>query len=179
MIVGHQPHGDMPWTLSDPLNHLQVISADTGYSKNVKWFNSTESAYEILPPVDKALAPSCSTRSDKAVSQCTISFPRDNSNESEIRLRGCLGDGSSYNFVLPRPSDDRKQSFIGQQLPNSTWFVKAKLLSGDDYLISQGGENYEFRNRIISHDELRRSFSSALKQLKLDKVQDVTSAMDV
>jgi hypothetical protein len=35
IIVGHQPNGDLPWIFN--VNGLQVVSADTAYSGNVKW----------------------------------------------------------------------------------------------------------------------------------------------
>lgn len=56
LFVGHQPNGDAPWIMNS--HDIQIISADSAYSKGVLWpiehFLSYDSSY-VLPSSDQKL----------------------------------------------------------------------------------------------------------------------------
>mmetsp|Transcript_9739 Transcript_9739/g.14687 ORF Transcript_9739/g.14687 Transcript_9739/m.14687 type:complete len:555 (+) Transcript_9739:139-1803(+) len=133
LVTGHQPHGDAPVVIDS--GGLQVITGDTSYARNVRWFGP-DATSEQRAHVDNLLrqvnggagledivhSNSSNTRG-AAVSEICIKFDDVFPFASRTFIHGMLNNGLKYDFELPASSKNR---LIGK-VTKDGWWVKGRM----------------------------------------------------
>eukprot|EP00602_Paraphysomonas_sp_CaronLab_P009698 CAMPEP_0185024566 /NCGR_PEP_ID=MMETSP1103-20130426/7681_1 /TAXON_ID=36769 /ORGANISM="Paraphysomonas bandaiensis, Strain Caron Lab Isolate" /LENGTH=499 /DNA_ID=CAMNT_0027557573 /DNA_START=183 /DNA_END=1682 /DNA_ORIENTATION=+ len=160
VIAGHQPHGDAPVVIDS--FGLQVITGDTSYANNVKWFGPdasdeyrervTELLQQLTNNGDRkvgANSNTCDTRGN-AVSEIYLRFGIPTSQSTCIH--GELNNGLRYDFEL---SSSDENPYVGRATEDG-WWVKGKVATGSQKKATTISE--EYNDGLLAY--MLRMFSS-------------------
>jgi len=180
ILTGHKPQGDMPNPIRINNNHW-IISADTSYSGNTKWFHDDRNATtpirmeqlrELQGRKRSTLGRgnSVSFRGEAAVSEVLVELGKGGESLESVRYHGVLSDGTEYETVnlLGGGDDDDVDGgvssigSIGQVAPTSMVPDPSdsphggrwwtKGICRDGSRLYYAGEGYNVWNYIVSPD---------------------------
>lgn len=133
VLSGHQPHGDCPLVLRG--DGVSVITADTSYSRNVRWEDGHDGGAAPASALEETRGVACA--------EVVVHFGGPAGSVAEaVEIHGTLSNGEAYGFRL----DDPAAAGVGAEAEDG-WWVKAVLPNGDRvHCRSQG---YEVVNRVV------------------------------